>query len=99
MNNFINHLIDKYWKNYQSETIGAGFSYSISEDIKKEIDQYIKENLPYQYSYDEYKNDTDEYVKYSAQHEILKLLMKVLEQNNRFQNYPKRFEHSYGPRD
>ena len=101
LKNFTNYLTKKYWKNIEKEIIGCGFSYSITEDIKREITRYIEENRLYnETNLDDYKNDTDEYVKYYAYKEIIKLFIKELERNYSYQpETPKRFKQYYGPRD
>ena len=97
---FTSYLVKKYWKNIEKDIIGCGFSYSIAEDIKKDIDKYIDENNLLDFNIDDFKNDTDEYVKYYAYRKIIDLLIKQLE--HKYSGYletPKRFKQYYGPRD
>ena len=68
--------------------------------IKKDIQEYLKNNKLYEYNYDEYQNDTDEYVKFSTYNEIMLLLAREIQREfNQDYNYPKRFQHSCGQRD
>ena len=100
LKHFTNYLTKKYWKNIEKETIGCGFSYSITEDIKRDINAYIEENNLLEFNKDDYKNDTDEYVKYYAYMKIIKLISEQLKNKySKDLNDPKRFEHHYGPRD
>ena len=60
----------------------------------------MKNNKLYEYNYDEYQNDTDEYVKFATYNEIMLLLAKEIQREfNQDYNYPKRFQHSCGQRD
>lgn len=100
LKNFTSYLTKKYWKNIEKEIIGCGFSYSISSDIKRDIDKYIDENNLLDFNSDDYKNDTDEYVKYYAYRKIIELLIRQLEvKYSGYPETPKRFKQYYGPRD
>ncbi len=100
MKQFIKKLVNKYWKYYEKDYIGAGISPSYTDNIKKDIQEYLKNNKLYEYNYDEYQNDTDEYVKFSTYNEIMLLLAREIQREfNQDYNYPKRFQHSCGQRD
>lgn len=99
---FISNLVDKYWKDIKQDVIGCGFSCSIRDDIKQKINKYLEENNLYTFNIDDFNNDTDEYVKYYAYIEIMKLLsnqIKRVEYTSMYPETPKRFEHHYDPRD
>ena len=100
MKQFIKKLVNKYWKYYEKDYSGAGISPSYTDNIKKDIQEYLKNNKLYEYNYDEYQNDTDEYVKFSTYNEIMLLLAREIQREfNQDYNYPKRFQHSCGQRD
>ena len=103
MKNFLKELVNKYWDKIESQTIGCGFSRGYEEDIKrdirKELDNLIVEHNSEEI-YNAYKNDTDDYVKYYAYIEILKILVKEIEKTYSHDiSEPKRFKKYYGPRD
>jgi hypothetical protein len=54
MKQFIKKLVNKYWKYYEKDYIGAGISPSYTDNIKKDIQEYLKNNKLYEYNYDEY---------------------------------------------
>lgn len=103
MKNFLKELVNKYWDKIDSQTIGCGFSSGYEEDIKRDIHKELS-NLIGEYNsdeiYDAYKNDTDDYVKYYAYIEIIKILVKEIEKTCNYDiNEPKRFKQYYGQRD
>ena len=103
MKNFLKELVDKYWDKIESQTIGCGFSCGYEKDIERDINKELC-NLIEEYNseeiYNAYKNDTDDYVKYYAYIEILKILVKEIEKTYSYDiNTPKRFKKYYGARD
>lgn len=103
MKNFLKELVNKYWDKIESQTIGCGFSCGYKEDIKRDIHKELG-NLIGEYNseeiYNAYKNDTDDYIKYYAYIEILKILVKEIEKTYSHDiNEPKRFKKYYGQRD
>jgi len=103
MKKFLKELVNKYWDKIESQIIGCGFSYGYTEDIKRDIRKEL-DNLIGEYDsdeiYDAYKNDTDDYVKYYAYIEILKILVKEIQRKyNCGIETPKRFKKYCGPRD
>lgn len=103
LNNFLQSLVDKYWDKIEKQTIGCGFSCGYEEDIKRdiknELSNFIDERDPDKIN-DAYKNDTDDYVKYYAYIQILKLLVKEIQRTYNYSiETPKRFKQYYGPRD
>ncbi len=103
MKKFLKELVNKYWGKIESQTIGCGFSHGYTEDIKRDIRKEL-DNLIGEYNsdeiYDAYKNDTDDYVKYYAYIEILKILVKEIEKTYRYDiDEPKRFKKYHGQRD
>ena len=99
MKRLLNRLVKKYWKNYEKDVIGAGFSQSSENLIKKEISSFL-EGLKEEYDYEKYTEDSDDYVKFIVRLEILKMLSKEISKYaNSDYPTPKRFHHPCGPRD
>lgn len=100
MKKLLDRLVKKYWKKYDKDIIGAGFSCECENDIKNEIDSFLENILAEKYNFEEYETDSDSYVKFTVKNEILKLISKEI---SKYTNYdyptPKRFYQPCGPRD
>jgi len=103
LNNFLQSLVDKYWDKIEKQIMGCGFDCCYEEyikrDIRNELSNFIDEQDPDKID-DAYENDTDDYVKYYAYIQILKLLVKEIQKTYNYDiETPKRFKQYYGPRD
>lgn len=100
MKKLLDRLVKKYWKKYDKEIIGAGFSWGYENDIKNEIDAFLENILVEKYNFEEYNADSDSYVKFTVRNEILKLIAKeIFKYTSHDYPIPKRFYHPCGPRD
>jgi len=99
MKKLIDDLVEKHWREYEKDVISAGFPWSTRIEINNEVNAWV-EGIKGEYDASEYQSDSDEYVKFVARLDILKM---IAEDIARYASHdyptPKRFYQAHGPRD